>query len=92
MPERGGDYSPKGELQVAFFAKLTSFVKLKDGFLSNPGSHPNSIPPFKRAPFGSSFKWRSGGRDGVHKFFSKIYSLAILKIFVNSLSLINKNY
>ena len=42
--------------------------------------------------FGELKFMRSGGRDGVHKFFSKIYSLAILKIFVNSLSLINKNY
>jgi hypothetical protein len=31
--KRLGDYSPKGELQVAFFAKLTSFDKLEDGFL-----------------------------------------------------------
>ena len=65
MPERGGDYSPKGELQVAFFAKLTSFVKLKDGFLSNPGSHPNSIPPFKKTDFlpaviiGGAVGWRA---------------------------------
>ncbi|NBX53083.1 MAG: hypothetical protein EBT63_05485 [Proteobacteria bacterium] len=38
-----------GELQVAFFAKLTSFVKLKNGFLSNLGSHPNLLFTIKKS-------------------------------------------
>ena len=61
-----------GELQVAFFAKLTSFVKLKNGFLSNPGSHP-TLSPFKKTPVGSLFKWRSGGDSNPRYSFSTIY-------------------
>jgi len=57
------------------FCKFTSFINKNYYFcrtqvLIQPSHH------LKRLAFASPFKWRSGG-DGVHKFFSKIYSLAI---------------
>ena len=61
------------------------------GFSSTILVHHNKKPISSETGFLFFKRWQRSG-DGVHKFFSKIYSLAIFKIFVNSLTLINKNY
>ena len=41
--------------------------------VESKGSHPNSIPPFKKTPVESIFKWRSGVDSSPRYSFSTIY-------------------